>query len=270
MSKKKISSKLSLFLAKYRDGGKYNGSDMSVEDQRKFILNDNTVFQITEAYKALRTNIIFSLPDEGSNKIIITSSVAGEGKSITCVNTAISFAETNKRVVIVDGDLRKPNIANLLDLPIRPGLSNVLVRMNSLEEVIRKNVLPNLDVITSGDIPPNPSELLDSARMKKVIETLSEQYDYVFIDTPPVLVVTDATILTRYCSGVLLIARHNRTDRNALSAAVERLTLANAKILGGIFNGFEAEGESYKYKRYGKYGYGYYRNAEKSTYNAKK
>lgn len=244
---------------------KQGGSAMSIEDKRKFIINDKTSFQIKEAYKALRTNIIFSLPEEDNNKIIVTSALAGEGKSTTCINTAISFAETNKKVVILDCDLRRPNISNLLDIPMKPGLTNVLVRMNSLDDVIRKNIRPNLDVITAGDIPPNPSELLDSTRMRKLIETLSEQYDYVFIDTPPVLAVTDTSIITRYCSGVLMVARHNKTDRNAVSAAVEQLLLANAKIIGGIFNGLESDGKSYKYKRYGKnygqgygYGYGYY------------
>ncbi len=255
--KKKSAIKLPFIKKSRKDSNP--GDAMSVEDKRKFILNDKTGFQVREAYKAFRTNILFSLPDEGSNKIIITSSLAGEGKSTTCINTAISFAETNKKVIVVDCDLRRPNIANLLDIPLKPGLTNTLIRMNSLDEVIRRNVRPNLDVITAGDIPPNPSELLDSERMKKLMDTLGEQYDYVFLDTPPVLAVTDTAVLTRYCSGVILLAHYNRTDRNAVSAAVEQLMLANAKILGGILNGMESDGESYKYKRYSKYGgkYGY-------------
>ena len=235
---------------------------MSVEEKRQFILNDQTSFQVKEAYKALRTNIIFSLPEAGSNKIIVTSSVASEGKSTTCVNMAISFAETNKKVIIVDCDLRRPNVANLLDIPQKPGLSNVLVRMNELSSVIKRNVRPNLDVLVSGEIPPNPSELLDSAKMREIIETLGKEYDYVFVDTPPVLAVTDTAILTRYCSGVLLVAQHNQTERSAVTEAVEQLRLANAKILGGILNGVESEGEKYKYSRrdyyrYGGYGYEY-------------
>lgn len=242
---------------------------MTIEEKRLYILNDKTPFQIKEAYKALRTNILFSLPEEKSNKIIITSSLASEGKSTTCVNTAISFAETNKKVIIVDCDLRRPNIANLLDVPQKPGLSNVLVRMTDLKSAIRHNVRENLDVLVSGEIPPNPSELLDSVKMQEVIETLSQEYDYVFIDTPPVLAVTDTAVLTKYCSGVLLLAHYNQTDKGAVSEAVEQLRLANAKILGGIFNGIEADGEGYKYKykrkgyyryggyRYGGYGHGY-------------
>ena len=235
---------------------------MSVEEKRMFILNDKTPFQVKESYKGLRTNIIFSLPEAESNKIIITSSLASEGKSTTCVNTAISFAETNKKVIIVDCDLRRPNIANLLDISQKPGLSNVLVRMNDLHSVIRKNVRENLDVLVSGEIPPNPSELLDSAKMQEVIETLGKEYDYVFIDTPPVLAVTDTAILTKYCSGVLLLAHYNQTDRSAVAEAVEQLRLANAKILGGIFNGVEGEGDGYKYKykRKGYYRYGGYRS----------
>ncbi len=248
---------LKLLWAKRREA-KNGDNGMTIENKRKLILNEKTPFQIREAYKTLRTNILFSLPDEDGNKIIITSALASEGKSTSCINTAISFAETNKKVIVVDCDLRRPNVANLLDIPAKPGLTNVLVRINALDDVIRKNVRPNLDILPSGDIPPNPSELLDSERMKNLVETLGERYDYVFFDTPPVLSVTDTAILTRYCSGVLMLAHYNSTDRNALAAAVEQLTLANAKILGGIMCGIEADSDNYK-SRYGKYGkYGRY------------
>lgn len=236
---------------------------MSVEEKRQFVLNDNTPFQIQEGYKALRTNIIFSLPEAESNKIIVSSSVASEGKSTTCVNIAISFAEINKRVIIIDCDLRRPNISNLLDIPQNPGLSNVLVRMNDLDSAIRKNVRPNLDVLASGAIPPNPSELLASSKMQEIIETLGREYDYVFVDTPPVLAVTDTAILTKYCSGVLLVAQHNRTDRRAVAEAVEQLRLANAKILGGIFNGVDNDTTAYKRR----YGYGNYKEYKELNNN---
>ena len=222
--------------------------EMTIEEKREYILNDNTPFQVKESYKALRTNIVFSLPEAEDNKIIITSSVASEGKSTTCVNTAISFADINKKVIIVDCDLRRPNIANLMNIPQKPGLSNVLVRMTELNSVISRNVRPNLDVLVSGEIPPNPSELLASSKMQEIIETLGREYDYVFIDTPPVLAVTDTAILTKYCSGVLLVAQYNRTERSAVTEAVEQLRLANAKILGGIFNG--VEGDTFKYNRH--------------------
>lgn len=250
--KKKFSIGSMLGLGK--KSNQFISDSMSIEEKRLHILNDNTPFKVKEAYKALRTNIIFSLPEEKNNRIIITSSVASEGKSTTCVNTAIAFAETNKKVIIVDCDLRRPNVANLLDIPQKPGLSNVLVRMSDLQSVIRKNVRENLDVLVSGEIPPNPSELLGSAKMGEIIDVLSQEYDYVFIDTPPVLAVTDTAILTKYCSGVLLVAHYNQTDRSAVSEAVEQLRLANAKILGGIFNGVENDGDGkYGYKKYFRY-----------------
>ncbi len=269
VKKASINKRISRFISNIR-GMKRENETMTVEEKRALIINEKTPFQIREAYKTLRSNILFSLPDDNNNKIIITSALASEGKSTTCINTAISFAETDKKVLIIDCDLRRPNIANLLNIQNKPGLSNVLVRMNSVEEAIKCNVRKNLDILPAGDIPPNPSELLDSERMKKLLETLGEKYDYIFLDTSPVLVVTDTAVLTRYCSGVLLLARYNRTDRNAVAAAVEQLMLANAKILGGIFNGIDNEGESYKYSRYGKYGkyggygygYGYYRTSE--------
>lgn len=247
---------------KVRKGNKPTADTMTIEEKRSFILNEKTPFNVVEAYKALRTNIIFSLPEEGNNKIIISSATASEGKSTTCINMAIAFAEIDKKVIIIDCDLRRPNISNLLDIPQKPGISNVLIRMNDLKSTIRKNVRKNVDVLTSGDIPPNPSELLSSPKMQEIVETLSREYDYVFIDTPPILAVTDTTILTSYCTGVLLLAHYNQTDRSAIAKAVEQLHLANAKILGGIFNGVESEGKSYKYKKngyykYGGYGYGY-------------
>ncbi|MGN1097672.1 MAG: CpsD/CapB family tyrosine-protein kinase, partial [Clostridia bacterium] len=250
-------NKLSKYLNKLKRGKISTADTMSIEEKRSFIINNDTPFQVREAYKALRTNLIFSLPEEGSNKIIVSSSLASEGKSTTCINLAIAFAEIDKKVIVVDCDLRRPNIANLFDLPQKPGLTNVLVRMNDLKSVIKRNVRPNVDVLTAGDIPPNPSELLSSSKMKELIDNLSSEYDYVFIDTPPILAVTDTTILTKYCTGVLLLAHCNQTDRSAVAEAVEQLHLVNAKILGGIFNGIASDAEGYKYNRkykYGKYG----------------
>lgn len=217
------------------------------------ILSEHTPFFAKEAYKALRTNLIFSLPDAGSKVILITSSCASEGKSTSCLNTAITFAETGARVCLVDCDLRKPNIAKLMMQKGSPGLSNVLVHLNQLDEVIRHSKYQNLDCIYSGDIPPNPAELLVSSKMEEVLEALCQQYDYIFIDTPPVNVVTDVSLLAGRANGVLLVVKQGETTKEDLEEAVQQLEFVKARILGVLLNGVKASGR--KGAKYGKKGY---------------
>lgn len=243
-------------------GGKRTDKDYS--QQRRYILSRNSDFYTKEAYKSLRTNIIFSNPVEGCRKLCVTSALASEGKSITVLNLAISFAETGQRVLLIDADLRRPNLSKLLAMKGSPGLSNVLANMSSDQDVINKDVFHHLDVIFSGDIPPNPSELLGHERMQKLLERLSGQYDYIFIDTPPVNVVTDACVLSRMLDGVLMVVRQGRSDSDAVAYAVSQLEFAEAKLLGFILNGANlgsssryGYGKYKKYKRYGRYGYRY-------------
>ena len=151
------------------------GSPLVVK--RAKVLNDKSSFHVKEAYKALRTNVVFTIPHDGAKKIIVTSALAGEGKSTNCLNLAISFAQTGAKVLVVDCDLRKPNIANLLNISSTPGLSNILANLNTIDSVIVHSDYANLDVIPSGDMPPNPAELLGSTSMKEVIEKLSEIYE---------------------------------------------------------------------------------------------
>lgn len=220
---------------------------------RDKIISNETSFQVKEAYKALRTNIIFSLPQEGCKKISVTSSIASEGKSTNCLNLAITFAETGARVLIIDCDLRRPNISRLLEKQSSPGLSNALVGLNSLDEVINKTDYTNLDVIFSGNIPPNPAELLGSEKMGKIIEELEEKYDYIFFDTAPVNIVTDSTILAKWMTGVVMVVLYNSTDKDTIEEALKQLEFAEAKVLGFILNGvvYGSNGAyKYNYKRY--------------------
>ena len=204
---------------------------------RRQILNQNSGFLAKEAYKTLRTNLRYFLRGEGCKKICITSANAGEGKSITFMNLAISMAETEKRVLLIDADLRRPALARLLAEKASPGLANVLAGMNTLEESVHKNVYPNLDILFSGDIPPNPSELLSSEKMHQIIEELSEQYDFILVDTPPVNVVSDTCIVASYLDGVLLLVRQNRSTKDSVSRAVSSLQLTGARTLGFVLNG---------------------------------
>lgn len=238
--------------------------DKDYIQQRKNILSKSSDFYTREAYKSLRTNIIFSTPTEGCRKICITSALSGEGKSITTLNLAISFAEAGQRVLLIDADMRRPKQAKLLSMKASPGLSNVLANLCAIEDVVNSEVYRHLDVIFSGDIPPNPSELLGHNRMKQLLTQLGEQYDYIFIDTPPVNVVTDACVLSPLLDGVLMVVRQGHSDRDSIQYAMSQLEFTEAKVLGFILNGANlgsanryGYGKYKKYKRYGKYGYRY-------------
>ena len=226
--------------------------------QRQYILGKNSDFQVQEAYKTMRTNIQFMLSSEGSKKFCITSALAGEGKSITVLNLAISFAETGHRVLLIDGDLRRPSQARLLIEVADPGLSNVLAGLCTEEEAIRKSEYPNLDLLLSGRIPPNPSELLGSDRMAKMIDRLSEKYDYILVDAPPVGIVTDASLIANAMDGVLFLVRQNVSEKDPVIRGVKQLELSGTKLLGFILNGAETEGKKKYSKRYKyRYKYGY-------------
>lgn len=208
--------------------------------QRRMVLNANSPFALQEAYKTLRTNISFSLRGEGCKKFCITSSNPGEGKSITMLNLGISFAQTGKKVLLVDADLRRPALARLLVEKSTPGLSNILADLASEEEAIREEVYPNLDLVFSGDVPPNPAELLAGGRMQSFIERMAEKYDYILVDTPPVGVVSDACVVANLLDGVLLLARQGRTRKDEFKHAVNQLKLTDANLLGYVLNGVDS------------------------------
>ena len=221
---------------------------------RRQILNNNSSFAVQEAYKTLRTNVRFYLKKNGCRRISITSSIAGEGKSITLLNLAISLAEDGHKVLLIDADLRRPAQARLLVENPVPGLSNVLANLATEEEAIRKGLYPNLDLLFSGDVPPNPSELLGSDRMHQLIDTMSERYDYILVDTPPINVVSDASIVTTLLDGVLLLVRQDKSTKDMVKKAVANLELTGIKPLGFVLNGVDLNhGKAYGYG----YGYGY-------------
>ncbi len=222
------------------------------------ILGKKTPFYVREAYKTLRTNLMFSLPVDQNRVVLITSAGVGEGKTTSSLNIAISFAATGAKVCLVDCDLRRPNVARLCGEKGSPGLTNVLIKMNRLDEAIRKSKFENLDIVFSGDISPNPSELLASNGMKEVLKELAERYEYVFIDTPPVNVVTDASVLAASASGVLLVANQEKASKNEVAKAINQLNFVKAKILGILLNNAEIEDENGRKYRYSRYRYSRY------------
>ncbi len=232
-----------------------------LEEARKNLLTPDSDFFVREAYKTLRTNVSFALTGENKSKVvIITSSLQGEGKSMTAVNLAISYAMTDSKVLLIDCDMRRPKLARLLRMGNKVGMSNLLMDPSLLDQAILHTETEGLDVILSGSIPPNPSELLASPRMQALLEEMKKRYDYIFIDSPPVNMVTDAVVLAPSSDGVLFLVRANQSERGAVTRALDQLEYAKAKVLGFVLNGLERERSYYgygkrRYKRYFNYGY---------------
>jgi len=221
------------------------GSYMSI---RRQILNKSSSFAAQEAYKSLRTSVRFALRSSGCKRISVTSAMANEGKSITILNLAISVAMDGQKVLLIDADLRRPSQARMMVEKATPGLSNVLAGMVSPEEAIRPEMYPNLDMLFSGDVPPNPSELLGSDKMRELIGEMSKKYDYILVDTPPVNLVSDAAIVTNLLDGVLLVVRQGKSRKEELKRAISNLELAGVTPMGIILNGVEMkEGKDYSY-----------------------
>ena len=200
----------------------------------------NPVFRVVEAYKTLRTNMLFSVPAvEGrSRRFMFTSANPNEGKSTTSANTAITFAQqTDVKVVLVDADLRKATSHKHFGLSSKKGLSNYLSGQDELDACIQKVPdVENLYLLASGVLPPNPSELLSGTRMESLFAELDKSFDVVIIDTPPINVVADALSICPYVDGVTLVATDNKTTYNELQAAVKQLKVVDAKILGVVLN----------------------------------
>lgn len=202
---------------------------------------------IAEAFRKLRTNLQFLAVDAPPRVIVITSSVPGEGKSTTAINIALALAEADHNVVLVDGDMRRPSLHRYLDLVGQVGFSTVLSGRASLSESLQKTRFPGLTVLTSGPIPPNPSELLASQAAKSLLSELRSEFDYVIVDSTPLLAVTDAAILSAASDGVLIIARYGRTKRDQLAHAVDSLRDVDASILGAVFTMTPTRGAAYYY-----------------------
>jgi len=231
-------------------------------------------FSVIEAYKALRTNLQFSLNNHTSNVIMITSAMPYDGKSTVVTNLGVAFSQSSTRVLIIDCDMRKPRINKFFGVSATPGLSNYLAGLSPMDDVILKTSYPNVSVITSGVIPPNPAELLSSSTMQLLIDELRNKFDLIILDTPPVNLLSDAHVVTKYVDGVILVAKHATTTYADMEKAIKGLEFVNAKILGFVLNSvkydrFYNRSRYYKnYSRYGKYSnYGNYGNYGKSHGN---
>lgn len=235
--------------------GKQNRNRLTSRDE-ELLLREESPFLAKEAYKALRTNITFSLPGASCKCIAITSAERGEGKSTNGINLAISFGEIGKKVLLIDGDMRLPTVASKLGLKSQPGLSNLLIEDAALEDAVHRLDNWGIDVLPAGNIPPDPTGLLESDQMEQLLAQLRTAYDYIFIDLPPVNTVTDALILSRCVDGFLLIIKHNTTVYREIDKMINRFRLVNGKILGFLYVDASVDRKPYYKKHYKQYGYG--------------
>jgi capsular exopolysaccharide synthesis family protein len=225
-------------------------------NRRYIITHENPKSPISEAYRTLRTNIDFSAVDEQLRTLMVTSSGPGEGKSTTVANLAAVYAQTQRKVIILDSDLRKPTMHHTMQVSNRKGLTTFLSGQDTLEDVITKTRIPGVDIITSGPIPPNPSEILASKKLVSFIDTLKEQYDMIIFDTPPALAVTDAQIMATKVDGVILVVDQGKVKKEAAAKMKASLDHVNAHILGVVLNNVDRKtGDNYYY-------YYYYGNKE--------
>lgn len=227
-------------------------------------LHKNLEFTATEQYKLLRANLSFTLPDDVKCPIIgVTSSMRGEGKSTTAVNLSYVLAEAGKRVMLIDGDMRIPSIAKKMKIDNSLGLTDCLKGAEALKlSSLKSEIFNNWYIMPSGALPPNPSELLGSKRMENILKTLSETFDYIIIDLPPVNVVSDALAVSKFITGMIVVIREDYAEKKELENCVRLLKLSNVNVLGCVMNGSKS-GKGYyskrKYSKYGRYSKYYYK-----------
>ncbi|KDR94672.1 capsular exopolysaccharide family [Peptoclostridium litorale DSM 5388] len=226
------------------------------------LLNELIVYQkpkspISEAYRSLRTNIEFANVDNDKKLILITSSKQAEGKSTTVANLAVTMANMGKKVVIVDGDLRRPRVHKIFGHTKIGGVTEILLSHCSYKGCVKKTEVENLDIITSGQTPPNPSEMLSSNSMKQILEEVRNDYDYVFIDSPPVAAVADAVILSGMADGVVLVCACGRVEVDMVRNTLQALENAGAYVIGSVINNIDVHDKKSGYYYYSPSYYGY-------------
>ena len=235
---------------------------MRDENDQITVINDSTPFEVREAYRLLRANIQFLCPHDGCKVICMTSSVAHEGKSSVSFNLASVIASSNAKVLLLDADLRASHIQESLGIKSRTGLSDVLAGLNVKEDysdiIHRVDEFPGLDIILAGKVPPNPSELLASDRMTRLLDDLKDRYDYIIIDGTPLCLVADMLVLSPYIDGYLVVVRAEMTNKKMLNNTVSIIKRINGKVLGFILTRKKVK----KSKHYGDYYGSYYGKIE--------
>ncbi len=216
---------------------KQSAQTKSNENKNTFGFQASNKFFVTEAYNALRTNLRFTLRNDGCKKLIVCSPVPEDGKSTTSTNLAMTIAQTNHRVLLIDCDLRKGRLHSFFQIKSSPGISDCLSGIVNISDVIYETPLENLYVLPMGSIPPNPTELMASDQMERLIKTLEKDYDYIIMDTPPINVVSDSLSLVKLSDGVILVVREMKTSYTNIESAIAKYNFAKANVLGFTLNG---------------------------------
>lgn len=221
-------------------------------DERRLVVQEDPKAVSSEAFRTLRTNLQFASPDVELRAVLFTSPGPAEGKSTVSSNLAVSVAQTGTEIVLVDSDLRKPTVHKIFGLNNSVGLTSVLTGQIKLEDAVQKTKIDGLSVLTSGPIPPNPAELLQSKSMRGIVERLKQEHERVLLDAPPVLPVADAMILSAYVDGVIMVISANHVPREMAVRAKELLENTNARLLGVVLNQvkYSRDGEQYYYNYY--------------------
>lgn len=249
-------------IQQFGDGKKKNKKGKHQTEARGLLTDKDVPFNIVESYKTIRTNILFTVADSDKKVIAVSSANPGEGKSTSAANLALALAQTGSAVLLIDADMRKPVQHRTFKIKNDEGLSTLIIKKSSMAKSVKSNIIDNLDLLPSGPLPPNPSELLASNSFKTLLEQFAKNYDYVIIDTPPVNVVSDAMVMKDSISGILLVIRYAMTTYEELTSCMKQIGLANVNMLGFVMNdvhhnhGAAYYNYKYKYKKYG-YGYGY-------------
>lgn len=221
--------------------------------RQRILMNDKTPFAMTEAFKELRTNVMFSLPGTGCKCVGVTSPTPGDGKSTTAANLAISLSQIGKRVILIDCDMRLPTVAETFRIQAVPGLSDFLVGQARIEETVRQIEHYDLMVMPAGNLPPDPTGLLEDKQMERLFTAFRNIYDYVIVDLPPVTAVPDASILSKYIDGFLLVVRNRQTRHRYVAEMLKQLKLTDSRIIG-----FTTVGGDLAAKKYYKHSYSSY------------
>ena len=204
---------------------------------KKYLLGNEAPFRVAEAYKTIRTNLQYVLSPSGGKIIAVSSSNQGERKSTFSANIAVAFAQTSARVLLIDADMRKPVTHKIFNTDNSKGLSSCLAGFGSFGDAVIRNVIENLDILPAGPTPPNPSELLAGKNMDYLLAATEQVYDYIIIDTPPINIVTDAVVLSKKATGLVLVANYSKTSMKELETAVDAVKLVESNILGVVIMG---------------------------------
>lgn len=226
---------------------KKKNTSVAVFDAEKMLLSEKLPFSVQEAYKTLRTNITFSLPGNDCKCIGVVSANRGDGKSSVASNVAISLAQINKRVILIDCDMRLPTIAKKFGIKSTPGLSNLL--SGGITEIPTVHIDDkDIDILPAGNLPPDSTALINSREMVALVEKLKTAYDYIIFDFPPITIVSDAVIISNIIDGYLLVVRHEKSEFQMVAETIRQMRFADARIIGFVYNGKDDGGKKY-YKK---------------------